>query len=120
MGLFSGPNGALFGPYGALCKMGLRKPGKLLRDYRWVYTHSDARLDKTPGRKALRKLMKENPNQFMAQMGRLEAELTGLNEKVEVATAAAKGEEVGGVDGGTTKALELVDRLLNEWETSKL
>jgi len=100
--------------------MGLRKPGKLLRDYRWVYTH-DARQDKTPGRKVLRKLMRDNGPRFMDQMGKLESELLGLNEKAEVreSLVAAKEEVVTKGDAGTERALELVDKLLNEWDTSR-
>lgn len=101
--------------------MGQRKPGKLLSDYRWVYSH-DARSDGgKPERKTLRKLLTKNPSQFLAQMGKLEAELAARvpNGQAAAAEPAAPQEEVAVVDAGSERVTELVDKLLTDWETRK-
>ncbi len=95
---------------------GAKKASKLLRDYRWVYSHGK-KLDGTEGRKTLRKQLDLNPTHFLAQMAKLEGELAARQVKGVADTDAVA--QAGKVDVGTGKALELIDKLLDEWETSR-
>lgn len=98
---------------------GAKKASRLLRDYRWVYSHPK-KSDDTEGRKTLRKQLDSHPTHFLAQMARLEGELSAKQVKGVVdAGPAAMVEVSGSGDAGTTRALELIDKLLDEWDTSR-
>jgi hypothetical protein len=55
---------------------GAKKPPRVLKDMRQVYS-KDESLDRTGGQKALRRMLNENPKEFLQQLARLEAAFLG-------------------------------------------
>lgn len=98
-------------------RVGTSKPAKLYLDMRAVY-QQEREKDKGPGQRNCRTLLDENPKEFLAQLGRLEAAHR---------TAQAKGQEKadvlagGGVkpDEAEERILELCERLLALCETDE-
>lgn len=96
-----------------------KKPSELLDDFRWVYKHEESEKD-TPGQRKVRQLQKDDPKGFMAQLSRMEAafraESPGRSEGMGGEAEGSGGEEERGPDGGEERVVELIDRLLGEWE----
>jgi hypothetical protein len=97
-----------------------KRPSGLLRDMRWVYRHKDEGEDGIGGRETCRKLLKSDPQKFVAQLQAMERDLRNGGPKREQVSAAAKAEEaVTGsaavvADEGSMAVLELIDRLLGD------
>ena len=75
-------------------KKGARKPSQLLKDMRKVYRSPDDDPKQTPGQAALRKMLKESPEQFMTQLGRLETSMRALTKDQEAPKGATTGGSV--------------------------
>ena len=77
----------------------------LLSDARWVYSRSLSE-DKTPGQKAMRALLKKNPERFFAQMMRLEEEArAGHGQAQSVPLVSSEGTVLGGQVGPTNSGV---------------
>src|SRR5437868_6976235 len=66
---------------------GRRKPPRLLADMRRVYEQDESK-DRTPGQRTLRKLFKDSPKEFIAQLAGLEKAY--LARAAKAGKAAAK------------------------------
>jgi hypothetical protein len=100
---------------------GTRVASRLLRDMRWVYDHEAAE-DLTPGQKMCRKVMEDNPREFLAQLARLEAAhqphtRTRGNRKGQPANSGV--EEPVEMDQGSERAQDAVERLLAEFQAKR-
>lgn len=98
-------------------KRGRRNPSKLLQDMRFVYGNEEGR-DKTPGQRAVRTMLKEDPKGFINQLGSLEKAHRSGKVKAEPAAAIPKRGDAGSSeeDEGSARCLGLVNRLLAEFE----
>lgn len=89
-----------------------------LRDMRWVY-RSGKEEDVTPGQHLCRKLMEDSPEKFLDRLMRYEALHEARAAKAVAGNAretAAGGREAPlKNDKGEERVLELIDRLLEEW-----
>jgi hypothetical protein len=97
----------------------LRQPSRLLKDMRWVYEHAEED-DKTPGQKMCRKLMNDNPKEFLTQLTGLEkAHRTGASKEssapklVPVKTESPAEQEP--TDEGSERAIRLCEKLLDQF-----
>ncbi len=93
------------------------QPSQLLIDMRWVYSNPKAGAI-SDGEMALRQMMKESPKDFMAQMTALE-KVWGPMVVECLAKNQKNGESKQLVDKGHDKLVELIDRLLEEWEDAE-
>jgi hypothetical protein len=89
----------------------IRQPSKLLRDYRWVYNHPSSEAA-TPSQRILQTMLKDNPKEFLAQLGRLEqSQVTGAAKEQKPKEEKPK-ELV--MDAGSERCETLLHKLLDE------
>jgi hypothetical protein len=103
-------NGRPRGPQAADQECGIR-PCLLLRDMRLVYAQQEGK-DRTEGQRMLRKLLEKNPQQFIAQLVRLEKAHAPARQAPEAQAEAASG--VLPMDDGTARVRGLLDELLGK------
>ncbi len=92
---------------------GRKKVPLLLRDMKAVYGQDESK-DRGPGQKVCRKVLTENPKEFLAQLAGLEK--AHWTEKERMGPEPADPEEPEKVDEGTERVLELCDNILAEIE----
>ena len=91
-----------------------RSAPDLLRDYRHVWNTKPSP-DDTIGQQALRKLLTDNPKDFLTQMSSMEKQFALVREKIN-ARASDAGEKMGTLGkGGSGKAYRLLDKLMAKW-----
>lgn len=103
----------------------------LLAEMRLAFNDVPMSVPPTPAEKGVRDLLKKNPKEFFAQYGSALKDWEGKNailaEKWEAARAAEKKSQlaVAGTvepekpDEGSERVLELIDKILSEWEMAK-
>ena len=90
--------------------------GRQLCDDRFVYKRPEG-ANESGGRKAARKLLAEDPKAFMVQLERMENQHRESNLRVAEKEREGKGSDhTVETDGGSERAVELIERLLQEWE----
>jgi hypothetical protein len=97
-----------------------RQPSRLLCDMRKIYEQDESK-DRTPGLKALRKLLQENPREFIAQLGTLEkAHRAATSKRVESRQSEAlKPTAEAVVDEGTERCLAIATKLLADLDAEQ-
>jgi hypothetical protein len=100
---------------------GVPPSSRVLLDMNHVYREPEEK-DKTPGQKMFRQMLKDSPKDFLIQLTRLEAAERLVKAKAKEAQEkkelAAKSTVPGGtVDDGLGRAMELLERLLQEWDS---
>jgi len=126
MGEWKGPQGSQDRSGGK----GLVKPPRMLSLMHRVVGQPESE-DSTEGERQCRVLLKECPEEFLKQMGELErlhlqskaknqSDRSKAQAKLKPPTAQAPQEPQatpqGPADPGTVRVVELIDRLLGEWE----
>lgn len=90
-------------------------PPRQLQDMRYVYRTEKAGADfpaDTPGRAVCRTLCRENPQNFLALLQKMETEFRTARGKAEKADAT----KIVGPSEGTKDIVDLIDRLMDEFE----
>jgi hypothetical protein len=98
---------------------GVPPASRVLLDMSHVY-REPAEKDRTPGQQMFRKMLAENPRDFLMQLTRLEAAERLAKAKALETQKKQEASTVAGatVDEGEQRTLELIERLLSEWESS--
>jgi hypothetical protein len=96
-----------------------RRP-KLLHDMRLVYGQDESK-DRTPGQKALRKILNKNAKTFIEQLAGLEKAHLATTGKAVVPENSdlSQSTKPEVVDEGTARAEALIEKLLDEYEAEQ-
>ncbi len=102
-------------------KTGMKWKTHSFRELLWVYEHDDESEDVTTGRRFYRRLLKKDPDKFMARLERMEAAHQASKTEAASQDGTGQGSLSGGsedVDPGLDALEERVERLLREraWE----
>ncbi len=123
------PRGKAFGPDNPPPGKG-RQPGRsvkqtsaYLADLRHVY-RQPVETDKTEGHRMCRKFKDDDPKGFLKEIGLQERAHAAGKREVHAAANLLEGSDSSAsepeeVDEGEVRALDLIDRILGEWEAQK-
>lgn len=89
---------------------GTRAPNQVLLDMRHVYKKPESE-DETDGQRTLRKMFKEDAKEFISKYTAEEHRHQTLNQRGSEANKDEPKEE----DPGTEKALEILDKWIEDW-----
>ena len=87
-----------------------------------MYRNEDMELDTTPGRKMCRKFLKKDPDKFLSRLQAMETAHAARKVPLHDPGWRQKQKDMENADGpdeGTERVVEVIDRLLKEWDDGR-